>query len=389
MPPELARGDGATQTERSDVYLVGAALHFLLGGQPIHAGEALLDVVRHARDGLRTPLRGVPAELLWLVERCTEPDPADRPASVDEVRIALHTFLRRRTAARVVDEAEARREQVERLVEGGGDAVRLRTLSTEARFGYLQALEDWPDLGRAREGLAALRRVMFGYELSRENADAARELLEELGRPSELIAVLSELEERLAARARAAEELEQQRWEMSPQVSARTRAQVGLAMGSVSLGLLLGLGWVDRRFGVGWTDLLACVGASVLVGVAGGVVGLLRPTNTFGRTHAVVTIVMTVGVLVHWVAAWWMGMTIPEGMASVSLMIAWVLCTVGLIRDRNVFGSGLCYLAAVPALILWPGWLYALFGLANGAAFAVYAAAARREAPAGGLLDGG
>ncbi len=384
MPPELARGDGGAQTERSDVFLVGAALHFLLGGQPLHEGETLLEVLRNARDGRRTPLGAVPAELSQLVERCTALDPAERPASVDEVRIALHTFLRRRTAARVVDVAEQRRREFEDLVrsERAGEAhdPRLRTLATEARFGYLQTLQEWPDDARALQGLLSLRETLFGYELHRENADAARDLLAELGDPPELGQALAELEARLAERAEAAAELEHQRWEMSPHLSSRTRVQVGLAMGSVSMALLLGLGWVDRQVGVGWPELLACVGASVLVGVVGGLVGLARPTNTFGRTHAAVTLGMTLGVVVHWGAAYWIGMSLHEGITAISVMIAWVLCTVGLVRDRSVLGSGLCYLVAVPALILWPGVLFEVFGLANGAAFFVYAANAWREA---------
>ena len=92
--PEQLRG-GALDV-RSDIYAVGATLHYLLtGGAPFESDDfsELIDRVKEAPPPLVHRVRpDVPAALGALVARCLAKDPADRPASYPELARALSAF---------------------------------------------------------------------------------------------------------------------------------------------------------------------------------------------------------------------------------------------------------------------------------------------------------
>jgi hypothetical protein len=92
--PEQLRG-GALDV-RSDIYAVGATLHYLLtGGAPFEsdAFSELITRVKEAPPPLAHKARpDVPAALGALVARCLAKDPADRPATYPELARALSAF---------------------------------------------------------------------------------------------------------------------------------------------------------------------------------------------------------------------------------------------------------------------------------------------------------
>lgn len=383
MAPEMARGDGPSITERTDVYLVGACLYYVLTGQPLHPGRTVEDAVAHAKSGARREPRGVPHELAQLVLHCTHPDPAWRPRTIDEVRQALAAFLRHRGAAKVVAEAERRMLELKGLVEGvlaGGPASpAIRDLGAEARFGYRQGLEQWPEHRRARDGLAMLLRTQFRYEVHRENADAAEGLLRELGEDPELHAQLDALRARLEERAGAAEELERRRQEQAPGVSAGARMALGAVLGVLTAAMLFGMGWFDRTSGMTWGHVLGGVTVFSTVASVGCLLLVLRPNNVFGRSHALVTASIAIAVWLHWWVSWALGLTIHGAMTLSALLASAVLVVAGLLHDRMVVPAGVVYALAVPGLLLWPDHLFEVFGLVNGASFFTYAAMSHRS----------
>jgi serine/threonine-protein kinase len=91
MSPEQARGARALD-ERSDVYGLGATLHFLLAGAPPFDGP-MVEVLRKivAEDPPR--LRGVPRDLAIIVAKCLEKDAARRYASALALADDLERFL--------------------------------------------------------------------------------------------------------------------------------------------------------------------------------------------------------------------------------------------------------------------------------------------------------
>ncbi len=85
--PEQLRGDALDV--RSDIYAVGATLYYLLTGAPPFEGKdftVLIDRVKHEPPPMLHKVRsGVPAALGTLIARCLAKDPADRPASYQDL----------------------------------------------------------------------------------------------------------------------------------------------------------------------------------------------------------------------------------------------------------------------------------------------------------------
>lgn len=112
--PEQLLGDRVDV--RSDIFAVGATLHFLLTGKPRYAVDSaarlIAMVMRGAVEDLAPLPSTVPAGLQSVVQRCLARDPAERFQDYDALREALRAFqpaaeahapLSRRMAAGVFD----------------------------------------------------------------------------------------------------------------------------------------------------------------------------------------------------------------------------------------------------------------------------------------------
>ena len=92
MAPELFQA-GATATRASDIYSFGVLLYFLLSARFPVDGRTLGEMRKAHQDGRTRPLgevcRGVPAELLALIAKALDRDPARRPDSAAEVQSSL------------------------------------------------------------------------------------------------------------------------------------------------------------------------------------------------------------------------------------------------------------------------------------------------------------
>ena len=107
MAPEMAEGDGAKLSERTDVFLLGAVLHHILTGKAPHQGATVIAVLTAAWES-KAPTFGadVAEELGAICRRAMARLPEDRYASVQELRDALEGFLRRRDSLALATEAE-------------------------------------------------------------------------------------------------------------------------------------------------------------------------------------------------------------------------------------------------------------------------------------------
>jgi tetratricopeptide (TPR) repeat protein len=91
MPPEQAAGRPVDQ--RADVYAIGAILYHLLAGRAPYVAESSAELIAAVHGGPPEPLpKGVPAELVAIVERAMSRDAAARYPSARELADDLRRF---------------------------------------------------------------------------------------------------------------------------------------------------------------------------------------------------------------------------------------------------------------------------------------------------------
>ena len=148
MAPEmLARAGGPPLSERTDVYLVGAVLFEIITGQPPHQGQTAVEVVTSVLASRPRLPDDAPAELARICTRAMEPDPADRYASIDELRHDLTAYLEHRGSARLADVARARKDELLALLVAEREREAIYRLYGACRFGFLRVLDASVKLG--------------------------------------------------------------------------------------------------------------------------------------------------------------------------------------------------------------------------------------------------
>jgi eukaryotic-like serine/threonine-protein kinase len=119
IAPEQARGERVDA--QTDVYSFGVVLHELLAGDVPYSGDNFLSVaMKHVNDPIPSVLDSrpdTPLRLASLIERCLAKQPADRPASMDEV----------------IDELEAVRDELDAKEGGEGTMIMRRPAALPAR----------------------------------------------------------------------------------------------------------------------------------------------------------------------------------------------------------------------------------------------------------------
>lgn len=222
MAPEMAVGDVASMDERTDVFLLGSTLHYVLTGKPRHRAPTTKDVIIAAAM-CDPPVYddSVPRALAELATRATSPEKDDRPATALEFREGLEEFVRHRASLALAERASTTLEKAGSAEPG--DATR-RSHLIEARYGFREALREWSNNSVARAGLARALEATLELEIAERALGAAKATLGEMESPTEAqkrsVAELEaelrrEAEERDAARA-----LER---DLDPTVASRKR----------------------------------------------------------------------------------------------------------------------------------------------------------------------
>ena len=251
MAPEMLGGPRSHLSERTDVYLLGAILYEIAVGTPPHEAPTLMEMVHRVAESAPRFPEHLPPELTRILARALAPSPDDRFESVEALHRAIEGFLEHRGSLQLTAEAEAR------LAEMSGERssieldpedrrVRLYHLFGECRFGFLQALKQWPENVDARVGLERATELMIDIELETGDPKSAALHLAELTRPPP--ALVARVDEARRAYEEELARAEHLRRDNDPAIGRRTRAFLALVLGVTwTIGPLLML-FVESRF---------------------------------------------------------------------------------------------------------------------------------------------
>ncbi|MCC6878113.1 MAG: serine/threonine protein kinase [Sandaracinaceae bacterium] len=238
MAPEMLGGKESRLSERTDVYLLGAVLFEIVTGHPPHEGTTLMEIVSSVVESSPQFAEHVPAELERIVRRAMDPDPQGRFENVEQLRLAIQTFLQHRDAIRLADRAEDRLAELNVLLESlppgrheADEREPVYHLFGECRFGFRHALEAWPDNEAAQAGLDRATRTMVEYELAQGEPEAARALLTELRAPAPELG--ARVEDARKKRQAEDKELRKLQEDLDPSAGRRTRSMLALMLGTL------------------------------------------------------------------------------------------------------------------------------------------------------------
>lgn len=170
LPPELAIGDGAAISPRTDVFLLGAILHDILEKRPPYDGNNLEEVLVAAA-ACQPPVLSddVPVVLADIVMKAMARDPAQRYPNAQAFQHALEEYLETRESLRISSAAKTVLADCQARREGAGDHHEEYVELATALSGFTNALVLWSDNDQARDGATQARRLLT--ETALQNGD--------------------------------------------------------------------------------------------------------------------------------------------------------------------------------------------------------------------------
>jgi serine/threonine-protein kinase len=362
LAPEMVAGDDTQMDERTDVFLLGSTLFEVLAGKPPFGGPDLRAVLLASWEGRSEPIpASAPPELADICRQAMAIAPAQRFQSATELRDALMGWVRHRGSVALARAAQERLDQLIGLLRSGSkDRAEIVPLASECRFGFTQALREWPHNDLAKEGLRDALEATARFEISQGNLEVATALCRELGSvPPDLAASLRHLEERQRERARRDARLDHLAQELDPEVSRRERAWFFVALGLMVVVMVGALeldtpvrAWL-RSLGK-W--LLPMTFAGYLISYCTLIfVGRrsLLATRLNRRIAGVVAIVI-LGPLLNRTTGTLLGATMQQMVVGDLILSAAVCTTAALMLHWGFWLSTLTYLLAATGVFFWP-----------------------------------
>ena len=375
MAPEMAQG--GVLDERTDVYLLGATLHEVITGQWRHDGADLHDVTLQALASLPFAYPdSVPDELASLANRATARDPADRPPDVLAFRQALLDHLLHRASLRL--SAEADRGLA--AVEADPASARDRAIE-ECRFGYREALREWPANPDALRGMRRCATATVRLELARGNAAGARAALGEIPDASaELVDEIARLEAALAADQEERARLRQLAADADSTAGEATRILLVVILFVLASGATVYACHLQSRGRIGPRELIALPGSIAAVAVAVLVFARRRLlVNAFSRRLVAWFMVVALTLVADRVVGQAVGLSPPQQFALDGVLVTALLATGAIYGFRWIWWCAALTAAATVVSVLAPEVSLVAFGGTVSATIVLAAFLMRRE----------
>ncbi len=364
MAPEMLDGDASRVDARTDVYLLGATLHEVLTGQPRHDARTLYEAIVLAYDSAPFAYGDdVAAELAALANESCSRDAALRPANAEAFRHRLAEWLKHRGS---VELARATSERALGL-RSTEDRTAFDRLATECRFGFVEALRQWPENQAAADGLRACLVAMIRAELASDNVVGARSLLDELAQRGAVDPALRAEFDRVAERVRAKEsEAERGRkalHEMDESVGYRERLVLLGTMGMLALVItayIVGSGGFSTMNALGAARL--SVAMLLVLGAAFVVFRKKLQANEFNRRVSSLVFVSLVAMVAHrWVAYLRGDADLPRILADDLAIISATTAVGAFTVQRWFFAVSAIFATSSALTYAWPARAHVLF----------------------------
>jgi eukaryotic-like serine/threonine-protein kinase len=310
--PEMVSGDDARMGIATDIYLLGATLYHVLTGHVPNAGADLREVLTRASSpSLRAFSSDIPDELVAICHKAMHREPSQRYSAALELRTAIALFIQHRSTLRLIEKTTERLRALQEILRtksaskavSGGRDQQTNALISECRFGFMQALQSWPDNQSAQSSLHETLVLAATHEISLGHESAAQALMNELKQvPSGLQQALEDLlEANEASSIRKANYLRLQR-ELDPRTAlwARIRFFAVIAGGLVLGTLLPVFAW--------WNNFLAAVGVShltmrLVLGILAWALSVAVHRKSLLKTKVNRSVVQLVGLTILAIAA--------------------------------------------------------------------------------------
>lgn len=371
MAPEMVAGDGRELGVHSDVYLLGAILHEILTGTLRHQGQKLPELVHAAWTSAPPEYDEVetPTELAELVKRTTHRDPKERPASADELRLAIEAFLTHRHAATLADEGAVRFMQA--LSHDIDDDAALRALQ-EARFAYRQALRIWEESPAANEGLREVLQFWMKRALARRDIGTARVLLTDMrdDQADEWRTKVDAMGRELASRDEKLAKLEAAAEQSDMGMAARKRRGFGVAFAVLFVGVNVALHFVEE---LGKLNHLGYLGATGALALGFGL-PVLAFTRALFPNDASRRLGWSLAFLLAWqvftfAALWFVGVALRPTIAITLFSLGAMIAVKSAMVDWRMFWSAILTTALGAVALLVPWTTFFAVGVAYGTFF--------------------
>ncbi len=358
MAPEMTLDDATQIDERTDVYLLGAVLHQIITGEHRHLGSNLFEILHSAHTSAAFEyLASVPEELANIANRSMAVSKDDRFQSVTEFHDALQNYLEHRDSLALASAAEERLQRFQDLMRRKGEEdtadIQIIDVSTEARFGFRQALDMWDGNVRAREGLQTCLELMIADAIQNGNDMVASALIKELPEPNpELQTQVDELQARRDAERAEMERLRQLQRDLDMSVGARYRSWMMFGLGFLWSASTWFAGYDQLEKPLTDPSLLEAHVFSTpkVVGIAAVLIFVFRKAlfaNAIGR-RVTFALMLSLGALVAMRGyAWMTKMSVVDAQSAEFFAFGLTAAFVGLFTDARISILGV--------LVFWGG----------------------------------
>lgn len=169
MAPEMARGPVESINKTSDIYLLGAILYEIIGGQPPHSGRDVMQCLMAASQNRIDPIR-YDGELKEVALKAMATQQDDRYATVKEFQEAIRNYQSHSESLVLTAHANQNLQKAR----AAGDYQ----LFARALYGFQEALALWDANQRARTLLADTQRDYAQCAFGKSDFDLAASLLD-------------------------------------------------------------------------------------------------------------------------------------------------------------------------------------------------------------------